>query len=98
MSTEQINENIFSFTYTSSSRSCQGTCTIETELSNFQKLVVTILKTYFPKQKVNIQFFQYYKRLKNDLFRSELDYELPKLDLCNLELQNFCLLSFIIKF
>ena len=58
-------------------------------LSDFHKLVVTVLKLYFPKQKPNIQTFRDYKRFQNDLFRSELDYELSKLDVCNLELEHF---------
>ena len=30
-----------------------------------------------------------YKRFQNGLFRSELDYELSKLDVCNLEFEHF---------
>ena len=52
-------------------------------------MVVTVLKLYFPKQKPNIQTFRDYKRFENDLFRSELDYELSKLDACNLEFEHF---------
>ena len=37
-----------------SSRSFQDTCTVETGLSDFHKLVVTVLKLYFSKQKPNI--------------------------------------------
>ena len=36
---------------TNPSRSFQDTCTIETGLSDFHKLVVSVLKLYFPKQK-----------------------------------------------
>ena len=43
---------------TDSSRSFQDTCTVETGLSDFHKLVVTVLKLYFPKQKPNIQNFR----------------------------------------
>ena len=65
------------------------TCTVETGLSDFYKLVVTVLKLYFPKQRPNIQTFRDYKRFENDLFRSELDYELSsKLDACNLEFEH----------
>ena len=52
-------------------------------------MVVTIPKLYFPKQKPNIQTFRDYRRFQNDLFRSELNYELSKLDVCNLELEHF---------
>ena len=74
---------------TNSYRSFQDTCTIETGLSDFQKFVVTVLKLYFPKQKLNTQTFQDSKRFQNDSFRSELDYELSKLDAYNLEFENF---------
>ena len=74
---------------TNFSRSFQDTCTVETGFSNFHKLVVTVLKLYFPKQKPNIQTFRDYERFQNDLFRSELYYELSKLDVCNLELEHF---------
>ena len=40
---------------TNSSRSFQDTCTVETKLSDFHKLVATILKLYFPRQKPDIQ-------------------------------------------
>ena len=33
--------------------------------------------------------FRDYKRFQNDLFRSELHYELSKLDVCNLESEQF---------
>ena len=74
---------------TNSSRSFQDTCTVETGLSDFHKLVVTVLELYFHKQKPNIQNFRDYKRFQNNLFRSELDYELSKLDVCNLESEHF---------
>ena len=76
-------------TPTNSSRSFPATCTVETGLSDFHKLIVTILKLPFPKQKPNIQTFRDYKRFKNDLFRLEHDYELSKLDVCNLEFEHF---------
>ena len=59
---------------TDSSRNFQDTCTVETGLSDFHKLVVDVLKLYFPKQKPNIQTFQDYKKFQIDLLRSELDY------------------------
>ena len=74
---------------TNSAKSFQDTCTAETGLSDFHKLVVTVLKLYFSKQKPNIQTFRDYKRFQNDLFRSELDYEWSKLHVCNLEFEHF---------
>ena len=73
---------------TKSSRSFQDTCTVETGLSDFHKLVVTVLELYFPKQKPYIQTFRDYKRFQNDLLRSEFDYKLSKCDMCKLEFEN----------
>ena len=50
---------------TKSSRSFQDTYAVETELSDFHKLLVTVLSLYFSKQKPNIQNFQDYKRFHN---------------------------------
>ena len=69
-------------------RRSEDTCTIETGLSDFHKLFVIVLKLYFHKQKTNIQTFQDYIRFQNDLLRSELDYELSKLDVYNLEFEH----------
>ena len=74
---------------TNSSRSFQDTCAVETGLSDFHKLVIIVLKLYFSKQKLNIQTFRDYERFQTDLFRSELDYELSKRDVCNLESEHF---------
>ena len=51
-------------------------------------MVVTVLKLYFPEQKPNIQTFRDYKRFQNDLFRLELDYELQKPDVRDLEFEH----------
>ena len=67
---------------TNSSRSFQDTCTIQTGFSNFNKLVVTALKLYFPKQKPNIQTSRDYQKLSKP-------YELSKLNVCNLEFEHF---------
>ena len=71
------------------SMSFQDTCTVETGLLNFHKLVVTVLKQYFPKQEPTIQTFRDYKIFQNDLCGSELDYQLPKFDGCKLVLEHF---------
>ena len=43
---------------TNSSRSFQDACNVETGLSGFHKLVITVLELCFPKQKPNIQTFR----------------------------------------
>ena len=74
---------------TNSSRKFQDTCTIVTGFSDFHIFVITVLTLCVPKQKPNIQTFRTFKRFRNNLFRSESDYELWKLDVRNIELGLF---------
>ena len=74
---------------TNSHRSFQNTNVFETGLSDFHKMTVSVLKSHFPKQKPNIVSYRSYKRFRNNSFRTELDNELLKYDLCNIEYQHF---------
>ena len=47
-------------------------------------MLVTVLKLYFPISKT----FRDNKRCQNGLFKSELDYELSKHDICNCEFEH----------
>ena len=53
-------------------KSFQHTQTIETGLSDFHKLTLTVLKTHFPRLKPNIVNYRDFKGFVNDYFRSEL--------------------------
>ena len=53
---------------TNSHRSFQNT-----NVFDFHKMTVSVLKSHFPKQKPNIVSYLNYKRLFNNLFRTELD-------------------------
>ena len=72
-----------------SHRSFENTNTFKTELFDFHKMTVSVLKPYFPKQKPNTVSYRSYKRFRNNSFRTELDNELLKYDLCNIEYQHF---------
>ena len=74
---------------TNRSRYFQNTSTIETGISDFHQLVVTVLKTFYKKQKSTIIQCRNYKTFKDQLFRIELDKELAKTDLNNAELAEF---------
>ena len=52
-------------------------------------MTASVLKSHFPKQKPNINTYRSYKRFRNNSFRTELDNELLKYDLCNIECQHF---------
>ena len=55
----------------------------------FIKMTVSVLLSHFPKQKRNIVSYRSYKRFRNNSFRTEVDNELLKYDLCNIEYQRF---------
>ena len=59
----------------------QHTQTIETGLSDFHKLTLTVLKTHFPRAKPNIINYRDYKGFVNNYFRSELLQETKSSDL-----------------
>ena len=69
---------------TNSHRSFQNT-----NVFDFHEMTVSVLKSHFPKQKPNIVSYRSYKRFRNNSFRTELDNELLKYDLCNIEYQHF---------
>ena len=74
---------------TNRSRYFQNTSTIETGISDFHKLVVTVLKMFYKKQKPKIIQYRNYKTFREQLFRIKLDKELAKIDLNNAELAEF---------
>ena len=59
---------------------------IETGISDFHKLVVTVLKMFFKMQKPKFIQCRNYKTFNEQLFKIELDKELAKIDLNNAEL------------
>ena len=65
---------------TNSSASFQNTTTVETGLSDFHKMVVTVMKTTFPKAQPKIVYYRDYKNFDLAKFRSDLRLELSKED------------------
>ena len=57
-------------------RCFQNSTTIETGLSDFHKLTITVMKSYYPKQAPLIRSYRDYKNFDQPLFRSELLKEL----------------------
>ena len=74
---------------TNRSRYFQNTSTIETGISDFHKLAVTVLKMFYKKQNPKIILYRNYKTFNEELFSIELDKELAKIDLNNAELAEF---------
>ena len=55
---------------TNKNRSFQGSCVIETGLSDFHKMTVSVLKCYFEKAEPKVIFYRDYKNFSNETFRS----------------------------
>ena len=60
---------------TNNPRSFKNSCVIETGLSDFYRMVVTVMKTSFDRLKSRIITYRDYKSFKNKIFREELLYE-----------------------
>ena len=67
-------------------RTFQCTTTIETGIFDFHKLVLTVLKTFYKKQKPKIIHYMNYKNCENDNFRQNLKKEFLKFDITNVPL------------
>ena len=74
---------------TNSSKSFQNTQTIETGLSDFHKLVVTILKMYLPNNQPKVITYRDYKNFDNSRFSKELLSEIKKLGPLNKSISIF---------
>ena len=60
-----------------------------TNRPDFHKLVVTVLKTFYKKQRPKIIHYRNYKNFENDNFRQDLKKELLKFDIANAPLSKF---------
>ena len=57
--------------------------------SDFQKLTTTVLKQYFHKVKPQVVNYRDYRNFRNEKFRAQLDNEILKHDINNMEYQHF---------
>ena len=69
---------------TNRNQSMQHTTAIETGLSDFHKMVVTVLKTTFPKQGPSIINYRSYKNFDQTRFKQGLRIELDNVDTSNI--------------
>ena len=67
----------------------QQTCAIETGISDFHKMVVTVMKTHYKKQKAKTIQYRNYKHFHEHSFKSELNSELLKININNAKLKEF---------
>ena len=67
----------------------QNTTVIETGLSDFHKLTLTVMKSTFQKQVPKILNYRNYKRFNNELFQNDLMFEISKIGLNSICCQQF---------
>ena len=70
-------------------RTFQCTTTIETSISDFHKLLVTVLKIFYKKLRPEIIHYRNYKNFENGNLRQDLKKELLKFDVTNAPLLKF---------
>ena len=69
--------------------SFQNTSVIETGLSDFHKLTVTVMKMSFSKQEPKIFYCRDYKTFNDEHFRNDLKYVFNKRGLNNISCSEF---------
>ena len=69
--------------------SFQNTLVIETALSNFHKMTVTLLKTCTKKEAPKIISYRAYKHFSNELFQAELNLLVSFQDINNITYDKF---------
>ena len=74
---------------TNRNQSMQNTTTIETGLSDFQKMIATVLKTTFQKQGPSIINYRCYKIFNQVSFKQDLRTELGSIDASNVNYEAF---------
>ena len=74
---------------TNRNRNVQQTTTVETGLSDFHKMVVTVLETTFPKRGPTVINYRNYKNFNEIAFRIDLRGELGKIESSNLNYTSF---------
>ena len=70
-------------------RTFQCTATVETGISDFHKLVVTVLKTFYKKQRPKFTNYRNYKNFENGKFCQDLQKEFLKFNITNVPLSQF---------
>ena len=74
---------------TNRNKSFENSHTIETGISDYHKMTVTVLKTFFKKNKPTIIKYREYKKIDVILFKSELAQSLCENDTGNMNYDKF---------
>ena len=82
---------------TNRNRSFQGSYLIETGISDFHKMTLTVMKSYFKKQEPKILTYRDYKNFSNEKLRHDLKSDLSRgnIDISQLEIFIECILNIL---
>ena len=61
---------------TNKPKSFMKSTVIKSDISDFHKMTVTVMKYFFPKQKHNIIRYRDYRNFSNESFRNDLLFEI----------------------
>ena len=78
-----VNPTCIDLMLTNSHKSFQNACAIETGLSDFHRMVVTVMKAYFQEQKPKVLTYRDYKKFSESDYRQKITYELSLLRYAN---------------
>ena len=82
---------------TNSPNSFQNSGVVETGLSDFHRMLVTVMKTSFQRLLPKIRHYRNYSNYDNNIFRVSLINELSKLNIEAIELNKFIIVCIDIK-
>ena len=85
----QNNPSCIDLILTNKTRSFQNTRFIETGLSDFHKMTVTVLKTFFRKLPPKVVSYRNYKKFSDPIFRKEIMDNLQKYDISKISFEQF---------
>ena len=81
------NPSCIDLLFTNRQQCFQQICVIETGISDFHKILVTVMKTHYERQKAKTIQYRNYKHFHEQSFNFELNNELLKIDTNNTELK-----------
>ena len=78
-----VNPTCTDLILTNSYRSFQNSCAIKTGLSDFHRLLVTVIKAYFQKQKPKVVTYRGHKNFPGNDYKQKITYELSLFSYAN---------------
>ena len=88
-----LNPTCIDLMLTNKPKSFMKSTVIESDISDFHKMTLTVMKSFFPKQKHNIIRYRDYRNFSNESFRNDLLFEISNNASKNYLKENFQLFA-----